>query len=79
MSYFLMFVKLMVSQIVLANELFLANNGFYGTAHEYSNFTPLQQKSNKKRNFQGLMINLCVILLGSKTHVVSNKSIVFQF
>ena len=64
MSYFFMFVKLMVSQIVLANELFLANNGFYGTAHEYNNFTPFQEKIHKKRNFQGLMINLCVIFVG---------------
>ena len=79
MVYFFMFVKLLVSQIVLANELlFLANNGFYGTAHECSNFTPLQLKMHKKE-FQSLMINLCVILLGSKTQVVSNKSIVFQF
>ena len=50
MGYFFMFVKLLVSQIVLANELlFLANNGFYGTTHECSNFTPLQQKIHKKR------------------------------
>ena len=51
-----MFMKLMVSQIVLANELFLANNGFYGTAHEYNNFTPFAAKEShtKIKEFSGL-------------------------
>ena len=77
MSYFLMFVKLMVSQIVLANELFFGEQWVLWHCSRVQQFHTFAV--TKKRIFQGLMINLCVILLGSKTHVVSNKSIVFQF